>query len=130
MQNTKIHQQTYGELQQKIKLLLARELEFHHIAVQEVMAVLLLFGQTKTVEQIEAFIEVFQDTFPVLKTLISQEAEEKKVTIQDRVKIAAQKIIKKDPMRAASLIQDALEKNAIWEDLVKKYPELESEEGE
>lgn len=130
MPNTNVHQQTYGELQQKIKLLLARELEFHHITVQEVMAVLLLFGQTKSVEQIEAFVEVFQDTFPVLKTLISQEQEAKKITIQDRVKIAAQKIIKKDPMRAASLIQDALEKNATWEDLVKKYPELENQGGE
>lgn len=130
MPNIKIHQQTYNELQQKIKLLLARELEFRHITVQEVMAVLLLFGQTKTIEEIEAFVEVFQDTFPVLKTLISEEAEAKKVTIQDRVKIAAQKIIKKDPMKAASLIQDALGKNAIWEDLVKKYPELENEEGQ
>ena len=126
MQNTKIEQQTYNQLQQKIKLLLARELEFRRITVQEVMAILLLFGQTKTMEEIEVFIEIFQDTFPVLKTISIEKTEQKKISVEDKVKITAQKMIKKDPMRAAQLIRDSLEKNMTWEQLAEKYPELQN----
>lgn len=124
MQKTHTQTQEYSDLQNTIKLALARELEHKHISVEQVMAILFLFGQTTTVEQIEAFLDIFQETFPVLQHVVTQRSEENKVGVEDRVKKAATKMITKDPMRAAQLAKDALERHMTWDALVQKYPEL------
>ncbi|MEK7544958.1 MAG: hypothetical protein AAB551_02395 [Patescibacteria group bacterium] len=127
MENIKTQGQTYAEVQNKIKLLLARELEFHTITVEHVMAILFLLGQTKSVEELEVFIDIFQGTFPVLKTFTFEKAQTTKVHIEEKVRKAALKMITKDPMRAAELAKDALRKDILWDELVQKYPELGQE---
>lgn len=118
---------SYVELQNALKVFLANELERKRITVPEIMAILLIFGQTSTVEEIDGFVEIFKDTFPTLGDFGSQRAEGQKFEVKDKVKDVVIKMISSDPMRAAQLAKDALNSGIPWEDLVAKYPELNQE---
>lgn len=117
----------YVELQNNLKLFLAKELEIGRINVQEVMAILLIFGQTSTVEEIDAFVEIFKDTFSVLGDFGATRSEGQKLEVKDQVKDTVIKILSTDPMRAAQLAKDAVSKDIPWDELVAKYPELNQE---
>lgn len=115
---------SYVELQNNLKQFLARELEARHITVEQIMAVLLIFGQTSTVDEIDVFLEIFGETFPVLRDFDLQRREGKKVAVKDQVKDTVITMIATDPMRAAQLAKDATNNDISWEELLAKYPEL------
>lgn len=117
----------YIELQNDLKLFLAKELESKRISVEQVMAILLIFGQTSTVEDIDGFVEIFRETFPVLGDFGSTRSEGQKLEVKDQVKETIIKILATDPMRAAELAKDALRSDLSWENLVAQYPELNRE---
>ncbi len=117
----------YITLQNSLKLFLANELERKRITVHEIMAILLIFGQTSTVEEIDGFVEIFKDTFPTLGDFASNRSEGQKLEVKDKVKEVVIKILANDPMRAAQLAKDALRSDLSWEDLVAQYPELNQE---
>lgn len=118
---------SYVELQNALKVFLANELERKRITVPEIMAILLIFGQTSTAEEIDGFVEIFKDTFPVLGDFGSQRSEGQKLEVKDKVKETVIKMIVSDPMRAGQLAKDALNSGISWEELVAKYPELNQE---
>lgn len=124
MENTLVPSAPYVELQNQIKLFLAKELESRRTTIEEIMALLLIFSQTSSVEEIDAFIEIFKDTFPMLEEFSSGRTEGQKMEVKDKVKDAVLKMITIDPIRAGQLAKDAIDKNTPWEDLVTKYPEL------
>ena len=117
-------EQSYLVLQSKIKLLLARAMETRKIAIEELMAILFILGQTTTTLELEAFVEIFSDTFPVLKTVQLERSEREKINIQDKVKRVISALVLTDPLRAAQLAKDALKKDADMAKLLEKYPEL------
>lgn len=120
-------EQSYLELQSRIKLLLARALEVRKITIEELLAILFILGQTTTTFELEAFVEIFADVFPVLKTVQLEKSEKEKINVQDRVKTVISKMVLSDPLRAAQLAKDALQKDISWEKLTAKYPELKEE---
>jgi hypothetical protein len=115
---------SYQDLQLKIKLQLARGLELKKIKIEELMAILFILGQTNTTDELEMFVEIFSDSFPILKTIHLQTHEHTKRNIEVSVKKTISKILLVDPIRATQLAKEALQKNVNWDDLVKKYPEL------
>lgn len=115
---------SYVELQNNLKQFLAKELETRHITVEQIMAILLIFGQTSTVDEIDVFLEIFGETFPVLRDFDLQRREGKKVAVKDQVKDTVIAMIATDPMRAAQLAKDATNNDISWEELLAKYPEL------
>ena len=117
----------YVELQNDLKLFLAKELESKRISVEEIMAILLIFGQTSTVEDIDGFVEIFRETFPVLGDFGSTRSEGQKLEVKDQVKETIIRILATDPMRASQLAKDALRNDLSWDQLVEQYPELNRE---
>ncbi len=115
---------SYVELQNNLKQFLAKELEARHITVEQIMAILLIFGQTSTVDEIDIFLEIFGETFPVLRDFDLQRREGKKIAVKDQVKDTVITMIATDPMRAAQLAKDATNNDISWEELLAKYPEL------
>ncbi len=91
------------------------------------MAILFILGQTTTTEELEMFVEIFAESFPILKSIHLQSHESGKRNIEVAVKKAVSKILMTDPIRATQLAKEALNKNANWEELVRKYPELGEE---
>lgn len=121
---TQMQTPDYVELQNEIKLFLANELEANRVTVSEIMAILLILGQTSTRAELEAFVEIFQDSFETLKSFTMEKTESEKLEVKDQVKETIMRIITTDPMRAAQLAKDAISKDISWEELTNKYPEL------
>ena len=117
----------YKDLEMKIKLQLARALETGKLSMEDLLAILFILGQTNTVEELSMFVEIFADSFPVLHSIHLQSHEHTKRNIEGAVKKAVSKILMTDPIRATQLAKEALNKQANWDELVKKYPELNEE---
>ena len=118
---------TYKDFELKIKLQLARGLEMRKLTMEDLMAILFILGQTQTIEELEMFVEIFADSFPISKSIHLQKHEHTKRNIEEAVKKAISKILMVNPLRATQLAKEALNKGANWDELVKKYPELNEE---
>jgi hypothetical protein len=118
---------TYEELQENVKGQLIQDLNLHKISVEELMAILYILGQTSTVYELEAFVDIFSDTFPTLKSISLDREETAKTDTEAKVKKVVSKLVQKDPMRATQLAKEALQSGASWDELLKKYPELGEE---
>lgn len=115
---------TYGELQQKIKLHLARAMELNQLDSEDLLTILFIFGQTSNLLELELFLDIFSDAFPVLKTVEIEKRTRIKVNIEEKVQKVVSKLVFTNPKRAAEIAKAALSKDASWDELVKKYPEL------
>lgn len=119
--------QTYEELQQKIELDLAKAVDANRISKEDLMPILFLLGQTSTLLELETFVDIFSDSFPVLKTVQFEKRAQVKMNFEEKVRKVVSKLVFSDPKRAAEITKAALQKGATWEDLLDKYPELGNE---
>ena len=117
-------QSSYHALEHKVKLQLAQALEMRKATFEEVMAILFIFGQTKNIEQLEGFTEIFSEIFPILKTLQLQKTEGQKRNIEEIVKKTVATLLTTDPLRATALAKDSLNTSLTLEQLQAKYPEI------
>jgi hypothetical protein len=118
-------EKSYVELQNKVKFLLADALKRRLISIEELQAILIIFSRTETTYELEAFLEIFADSFPVLKQFEHEKRKTAKGKIEDRAREVVQKMIKKDPMKAAEIAKAALKPGVTWEELTARFPELE-----
>lgn len=119
-----VEEQSYVELRNKVKGIMARALQAHVITIEEVMAMLFIFEKAETFMQLEAFIEIFSDAFPVLQKFGEQKKEYAKNALEEIVKKVVGKLVQKDPLKATQIAKAALKPGVTWEDLVKEFPEL------
>ena len=117
----------YQELEQKIKIQLAQDYEGKRLKLEEMMSILWILGQTTSVLELETFLEVFADSFAVLKHIQLGKRAGEKVNIEAKVRKVVSKLVATDPLRATQLAKDGLRKDITWDELVKKYPELNEE---
>lgn len=117
-------EKSYVELQNKVKHLLANALKRKAITIEELAAILFIFQRTETTMELEAFIEIFDEAFPILKQFEREKRQEVRTSLEEKVKPYVSQLIKKDPLRATMLAKDALNPLMTFEELKKKYPEI------
>lgn len=114
----------YRELQNKIKRHLAHAVELRQLSQEDLLAVLFLLSQTTTVLEQETFVEIFSDSFPVLKTVQLEKRSTAKGDVEAKVKKVVADMVFSNPKRATEITKAALKKDVSWEELVKQFPEL------
>jgi hypothetical protein len=114
----------YITLQNQVKNQLADFLERGKMKVEEVMAILYLFSFTQTVEELQAFILLFSDSFPVLNNLAVQEEVSRKQAFDQQLAMLVQNVLKKDPQLAAHIGKEVSKKGITMEQILQKYPEV------
>jgi len=114
----------YITLQNQVKNQLADFLERGKMKVEEVMAILYLFSFTQTVEELQAFILLFADSFPVLNNLAVQEEVSRKQAFDQQLAMLVQNVLKKDPQLAAHIGKEVSKKGITMEQILQKYPEV------
>ncbi len=118
-------EKSYVELQNRVKNLLARALQSHVISIEELMAMLTIFKETETHAELEAFIEIFAEAFPILQQFEQQKRESSKTDLESKVKKVVGVMIKKDPLKATRIAKAALKPGMTWEALTEEFPEIE-----
>lgn len=117
-------EKSYIELRNKVKLLLADALKRKVIGIEELAAILFIFQRAESTYELEAFLEIFNEAFPILKQFEHERRKEVRSNLEEKIKPFVSKLIKKDPLRAALIAKDALHPEMTWEELKKKYPEI------
>jgi len=120
-------EKTYLAAQEKVKAMLATALKIKALDAEELMVILYILGQTSTTVELESFIDIFSESFPVLGDYAVSQKAELKGDLEERVKTAVSKIVQEDPLRAAEITKEALKPGAVWEEMIKKFPELKEE---
>ena len=115
---------SYKELQNKIKLHLAQAVEMNRISHEDLLGVLFLLGQTSTLLELETFVEIFADAYPVLKTVEIEKRSLAKGNVEEKVRKVVSQLVFTNPKRATEITKAALDKNVSWDELVKNFPEL------
>ena len=115
---------SYKELQNKIKLHLAQAVEMDRISHEDLLGVLFLLGQTSTLLELETFVEIFADAYPVLKTVEIEKRSLAKGNVEEKVRKVVSQLVFTNPKRATEITKAALDKNVSWDELVKNFPEL------
>ena len=100
-------EKSYVELQNKVKNLLARALQTHTISIEELMAILTIFEKTETHAELEAFIEIFAEAFPILQQFEQEKRESSKSDLETKMKNVVSVMIKKDPLKATQIAKAA-----------------------
>ena len=118
-------EKSYVELQNKVKNLLARALQTHTISIEELMAILTIFEKTETHAELEAFIEIFAEAFPILQQFEQEKRESSKSDLETKMKNVVSVMIKKDPLKATQIAKAALKPGMTWEALKEEFPEIE-----
>lgn len=122
-----IEEQSYVELRNKVKHVMARALQAHVITIEEVAAMLFIFEKAETFTELEAFIEIFSEAFPILQKFGEEKQAQAKGALEEIVKKVVGKLVKKDPLKATQIAKAALKPGITWEELVKEFPELNEE---
>ena len=111
-------------LQEKIKKLLVKNLKMHAISQADAVAFLLVFSQIGDQENLVEYCELFSGTFPFLKEITEESRAIIKTAIEQKIRLALDKIIKKDPVLATKIAKEAILPGITWEELVSRYPDL------
>jgi hypothetical protein len=120
-----ITEETFESLQARVKDRLGEALKRKIIAVDELMAILYLLGQSKTVDELTMFLEIFSADFPVLARIHEGQREHAKGGMESRIKKAVSRILAIDPMLATEITKAAMKPGMTWDELKSEYPELE-----
>lgn len=121
---TATYSKEYIALQDEVKQQLADFYEIGKIKLEELMAVLYIFSFTETAEELNAFVHIFADSFPVLKEVQIKHTATEKVNMEHSVLDVVKKVLPKNPALAAKLSKEAAKGGMTMERLTEKYPEV------
>lgn len=111
-------------LQNKVKTILTRSFQLKKIDEPSLLACLYILSQAQSQYELEAFINLFSDSFPVLKEIGEQQVESAKESLESRVREALSRVVKTAPLKATEIAKASQEPGMTWEKLVARYPEL------
>jgi hypothetical protein len=114
----------FQTLQNKVKFILARAIQLKKMQEDQLLACLYILSQAKSQYELEAFINIFEDAFPVLKEISEQKTETDKESLEAKIRAALGKIVKTAPLKATEIAKAAIEPGMTWEKLTARYPEL------
>jgi hypothetical protein len=115
----------FKELEGKIKNELLRGLKMKTVAPEEIMAILFIFSQAETHEELKLFCAIFENTFTVLHHVIEGEQVIVRENIEERVKAAVSRLVHTNPLLATKIAKAAVRPGITWEELVSEFPELQ-----
>lgn len=124
--NTVTFSAEYVALQDEVKQQLADFYEIGKIKLEELMAVLYIFGFTETVEELRAFLIIFADSFPVLKEVQIKQKIADKIVMESSIVDVVKKVLPKNPALAAKLSKEASKSGMTMEKILKIYPEVKN----
>ncbi len=124
----KAKDQAYLAMQNQIKSTLVQAFKIKAIEVDDLLAILFILGQTENSFQLETFIEIFSDSFPVLKDYAVSKKSDAKSDLDERVRKIVSKIVATEPLKATEIAKAALKAGTTWEELKKQFPEIENYE--
>ncbi len=122
---TKITDKTYLAMQAEIKSMLVQAFKIKAIGVEDLLAILFILGQTNNSLELETFVDIFSDSFPVLKDYEVSHRGEKKSDLEERVRKIVSKMVAEDPLKATEIAKAALKPGMTWDELIKEFPEIE-----
>jgi hypothetical protein len=114
----------YIALQEEIKNFLARAFEEERLTKEELLAILYLFGFTNTERELEAFLYIFAESFPILKGLTEKKAGAQKVEFDQGMAGLVQKILHDDPLLAAQVGVEVARPGTTLAKLKEQYPAI------
>ncbi|HRY91133.1 MAG TPA: hypothetical protein P5229_02205 [Candidatus Gracilibacteria bacterium] len=114
------------ELQNKVKMILARGYQLKTINPENLLASLYILGQAKNRFELENFIELFSAAFPFLKEIREEKVAEARENLEEKVKLVLSSLVKKDPLLATKIAKAALEPGMTWEKLCRAFPEIKN----
>lgn len=115
----------FKELEQKIKNELVRGLKMQAVSPEEILAILFIFAQAETHEELKLFCSIFETAFPVLRRINEGEQVTAKENIEDRVKEVVSKLVFTNPLLATKIAKAAVKPGVTWEELTIEFPELQ-----
>lgn len=118
-------EKSYVELRNKVKTHLAKALKTGVLSIEELRAILFIFEKTETHAELEAFLEIFSESFPVLQEFEIGKRREAKTDLESKVKNLVYKIVLKNPLKAGEIAKATLKSGMTWAELIRMYPELE-----
>ncbi len=124
----KAKDQAYLAMQNQVKSTLVQAFKIKAIEVDDLLAILFILGQTENSFQLETFIDIFSDSFPVLKDYAVTKKSEVKSDLDERVRKIVSKMVAAEPLKATEIAKAALKPGATWDDLKQQFPEIESYE--
>lgn len=122
---TKITDKAYTAMQEEIKSTLVNAFKIKAIGVEDLLAILFILGQTDNSLELEAFVDIFSDSFPVLKDYEVGKRSETKTNMEERVRQIVSKMVALDPLKATEIAKAALKQGMTWDELTKEFPEIE-----
>jgi inorganic pyrophosphatase/exopolyphosphatase len=122
--NTATYSAEYTALQDEVKQQLADFYEMGKIKLEELMAVLYIFSFTETAQELQAFLVIFADSFPVLKEVQIKQKAADKITMEHSVVDVVKKVLPKNPALAAKLSKEASKSGMTMEKILEIYPEV------
>ena len=122
---TKITDKAYLVMQEEIKSTLAQAFKIKAIGMEDLLAILFILGQTDNSLELETFVDIFSDSFPVLKDYEVGKRSETKSGLEEKVRQIVSKMVSKDPLKATEIAKAALKPGMTWENLKKEFPEIE-----
>lgn len=114
----------YLGIQSKIKTLLSESFKIKAISIEDMLAILFILGQTENAYELEAFIDIFSNSFPVLKDYQIEKKSKSKTELETIIKDIVSDMISTDPLKATEIAKIALKPNISMEEIVKQYPEI------
>ena len=122
--NTATYSAEYTVLQDEVKQQLADFYEMGKIKLEELMAVLYIFSFTETVTELQAFLVIFADSFPVLKEVQIKNRADAKVVMETSIVDVVKKVLPKNPALAAKISKEASKSGMTMEKILEIYPEV------
>lgn len=124
---TKNADKTYPAMQSEVKAMLVKAFKIKAIGVEDLLAILFILGQTHNSTELESFVDIFSDSFPVLKDYSVSKKSAAKGDLEEKVRKIVSKMVADDPLKATEIAKAALKSGVTWEDLVEQFPEIKNQ---
>ncbi|KKQ71482.1 MAG: hypothetical protein UT33_C0009G0073 [Candidatus Peregrinibacteria bacterium GW2011_GWC2_39_14] len=114
------------DLVTRLKNLVNEEFQKQKLDMASLMAILFALGQAQTTGELIGTAKAFADRFPVIDGFLSEVSAQEKQSMEKDVQAIIQKMVARDPMKAAQIAKDAMQPGATFDALAAKYPEIKN----
>ncbi|MFA6550787.1 MAG: hypothetical protein WCT36_05570 [Candidatus Gracilibacteria bacterium] len=114
------------DLVTRLKNLVNDEFQKQNLDMASLMAILFAMGQAQTASELIYTAKAFADRFPVINGFLYEITAQEKHVMEENVQTIIQKMVAKDPMKAAQIAKDAMQPGATFDALAAKYPEIKN----
>jgi hypothetical protein len=114
----------FSEFSNLVTNVLREDLKSKKISVLELSAATYLLSKADDAQELMSILVIFEDKYPSFHEALEQARSEDREKFEHNLKLLVPKVLQKDPVLAAKVVEFAQNKDIDMQDVVEEFPQV------